>query len=165
MLFLMIVSLVSFSSCSSDDNNDNSNDGGDEFLRASVDGVNFVAAQDPAVIVGAQNTNGILAVQGGTNNGDTINFVIQGYSGIGTYLLADDISNSNLAQYLEINPAPTTWLSNGITALLGAINEGVIEITLDDGTSVEGTFSFEGYNGSDMTVKVVTNGEFKAKFD
>ncbi len=166
MLLIMTVSLVTFTSCSSDDDNGGGNNTGDEFLTASVDGTSFTAAQDPAVIVGAQSTNGILTVQGGTNTGNTISMAINGYTGVGTYVTGDVIGNTNFIQYLTISGAtPSTWASGLASAALGTLMPGSIEVTSDDGTTVEGTFTFEGYNGADMTTKVITNGEFKAKLD
>jgi hypothetical protein len=158
-LFLTVVLLLT--SCSKDDDNSS---GGDEFLTAKIDATDFAASQSPAVIVGAQSTNGILAVQGGDNNGNTINMAIQNYSGVGTYKTGDNLTNGNMIQYLQINPL-STWASNLATAAVGTLQAGSIEITSDDGTTVEGTFSFEGYNASDMTTKVVTQGSFKALFD
>lgn len=167
MLLIMTVSLVTFTSCSSDDDNGGGgNNNGDEFLTASIDGSSFSAAQSPAVIVSAQSTNGVLAVQGGTNTGNTISMAINGYTGVGTYVTGDVISNTNFIQYLTISgTTPSTWASGLASAALGTLMPGSIEVTSDDGTTVEGTFSFEGYNGADMTTKVVTNGEFKAKLD
>ena len=161
----MTVSLVTFTSCSSDDNNDEGNNG-DEFLTATIDGASYEAAQSPAVIVGAQSVNGVLAVQGGTNTGNTISMAISNYTGVGTYTTGDSVMSSNFIQYLTISgTTPNTWASSLATAALGTLMAGTIEITSDDGTTVEGTFTFEGYNASDMTTKMVTNGEFKAKFD
>ncbi len=166
MLLVMTVSLVTFTSCSSDDDNDGGNNNVDEFLTATVDGTAFAAAQSPAVIVGAQSTNGILSVQGGTNTGNTISMAINGYTGVGTYTTGDVINNTNFIQYLTISgTTPSTWASGLASAALGTLMPGTIEVTSDDGTTVEGTFTFEGYNGGDMTTKVVTNGEFKAKLD
>ena len=169
MLLVMTVSLVTLSSCSSDDDNSGNGGGGsgngDEFLTAKIDGSNYAAAQDPSVIVGAQSTNGVLAVQGGDNSGNTISITLPNYSGVGTYVTGDNLSNQNGIQYLVINPAPATWASNFATAAVGTLSPGSIEITSDDGTTVEGTFSFEGYNASDMTSKMITEGSFKAKFD
>jgi len=164
MLLIMTVSLVTFTSCSSDD--DNGGATGNEFLTANVAGTNFVAAQSPSVIVGAQSTNGVLAVQGGNNNGTTINITLPNYTGVGTYVTGDNLSNQNGIMYLELNgTTPTSWASNFATAAVGTLMAGTIEITSDNGTTVEGTFSFDGYNAADMTTKVVTNGEFKALFD
>lgn len=171
MLLVMMVSFVSVMSCSSDDDNAAAPPlpppaaQGPEHLTAKIDGVDFAAAQSPAVIVGAQNTNGVLAVQGGTNTGDTINFVIQGYTGVGTYVVADNMNNNSMAQFLRITPAVEGWVANGIVALGGQINPGTIEITSDDGVTVMGTFSFEGFNGTDSSVKVITDGDFQAVYD
>lgn len=172
MLFTMLFGAFAFSSCSSDDDGGNSGgngggggNGGNEFLTAKIDGADFAAAQSPAVIVGAQSTNGVLVVQGGNNNGDTISMTISSYNGVGTYTTGDQIANTNGIMYLEINPSSNSWASNLATAALGTLQPGTIEITSDNGTTVEGTFSFEGYNANDMSVKMVTQGEFKANFD
>lgn len=163
ILFLSIL-LFSFSGCSDDDDDDNNNNNsGDQYFTAKVDGVDFEAAQSPAVIIGAVASNGVLAVQGGQNNGNTINFSIPNYTGVGTYTTGDNVQNMNLIQYVTISPVGG-WLSNGVTALVGGLTPGTIEITSDDGTTVEGTFSFDGYNGQDQTTKVITDGKFKANF-
>ncbi len=160
-LFLTVVALLA--SCSKDD--DDNGNGGDEFLTAKIDGADYAASQSPAIIVGAQSTNGILSVQGGDNNGNTINMAIQNYTGVGTYTSGDNLTNGNMIQYLQIKPAVAGWGSNLATAVVGGLTAGSIKITSDDGTTVEGTFSFEGYNATDMTKKMVTQGDFKAIFD
>jgi hypothetical protein len=40
---------------------------------------------------------------------------------------------------------------------------GTINVTVEDGTVVEGTFSFEGYNADSKTSKNITEGKFKAE--
>lgn len=166
MLLTIMVTSVVLASCSSDDDNGEEGNSGDEFLTAIIDGSNFAASQSPAVIVGAQSVNGVLAVQGGDNNGNTISLAINGYSGVGTYVTGDTITNTNFIQYLELNNmTPVTWANGLASAALGTVTAGSIEITSDDGTTVQGTFSFEGYNASDMTSKIITSGEFKANFD
>lgn len=167
MLLVMTASLVNLTSCSSDDNGGGNNGGGngDEFLTAKIAGSNFAAAQDPAVIVGAQSTNGVLAVQGGDNDGNTISITLPNYTGVGTYITGDNLSNQNGIQYLEIMPSLNSWASNFATAAVGTLSPGTVEITSDNGTTVEGTFSFEGYNADTMATKMITEGTFKAKFD
>ena len=171
MLLIMTFSLVTLTGCSSDDDGGSGGGGGggggggSEFLTAKIDGTDFAAAQSPAVIVGATSTSGILAVQGGDNSGNTINMSIQGYTGVGTYTTGDALSNTNLIQYLEISPAVASWMSSGVTSAVGGLMPGSIEITSDDGTTVEGTFTFEGYNGDDMSTKLITEGSFRANFD
>ena len=168
MLLVMSVSLLTLTSCSSDDdsNGDNGGNSGAEFLTAKIDGANYSAAQSPAVIVGAQSVSGVLAVQGGDNSGNTISITLPNYTGVGTYITGDDLSNQNGIMYLEISGgAPSSWGSNFASAAVGTLMAGTIEVTSDNGTTVEGTFTFEGYNAADMSVKAVTQGEFKALFD
>ena len=45
------------------------------------------------------------------------------------------------------------------------IGSGTLEVTSDDGTTVEGTFSFEGFNAQDQSTKSITEGSFKATID
>lgn len=154
---LFISAALVLSSCSKDDDGDgeNNNNSGSEFLTAKVDGVDFEAAQDPAVIVGASQSNNVLAVQGGKNNGETIRINLVGYTGPGTYRTGNDISNTSSVSYITLNPT-ANWMSTF------DIGSGTVEVTKDDGTVVEGTFSFEGFNADDQTTKTVTQGQFKA---
>ena len=65
--FIFMALLVT--ACDKDDDSSGGGDdpaaSGDEFVTAKVDGANFAAAQDPAVIVGAVIDSGVLNVQGG----------------------------------------------------------------------------------------------------
>lgn len=159
-IFAILICTTLFLSCSNDDD-DGSSSGGDEFLTAKIDGVDFAASTDPATIIGATITNGILAVQGGDNDGNTISFQIFGYNGVGMYKTADALTSTNQIMYVTISPV-ATWSSSGVTSITG-ITPGSIEVTSEDGTTVEGTFTFEGYNAQDMTTKNVTVGKFKAE--
>jgi len=121
-IFTILVCTALFLSCSNN-NDDNSSGEGDEFLTAKINGTNFAASTDPATIIGATITNGILAVQGGDNSGNTISFQ----------------TSTNQIMYVTISPV-ATWSSSGVT-----------------------TFTFEGYNAQDQTVKNITEGKFKAE--
>lgn len=158
-LLIAVFTVFTFTSCNNNDGEGGGSDG-DEFLTAKIDGVDFAASTSPATIIGATITNGLLAVQGGDNSGNTISFQIFGYTGLGVYATADALIGTNSIRYITISPV-ATWDSSGVTSITG-IAPGRIEVTFDDGESVEGTFSFEGYNASDMTTKVITAGEFKA---
>lgn len=159
---LMLFSTVLFTACNknSDDGGgeEGENTSGTEYLTAKVDGTDFEAAQDPAVIVSATVGNNVLSFQGGKNNGETIRGTINGYSGVGTYRTGNDISNPNSLNYITLNPT-ANW---GSTFNIGS---GTVEITMDDGTTIEGTFSFEGLNADDQTTKNITQGNFKALID
>jgi len=173
LLYCSLICIAAlFTSCSSDDNGgdngDTGNNGAAEFLTAKIDGADFAASQDPAVLVGAQMAaqggTTVVVVQGSDNNGNAINFSIFNYEGVGTYTTGDGPTNSNLIQYLTVSPF-AAWGSNLATSLVGGLTPGEIIITSDDGTTIEGTFSFEGYNADNMTTKTITEGEFKANFD
>ena len=145
--FIFMALLVT--ACDKDDDSTGGGDdpaaSGDEFVTAKVDGADFAAAQDPAVIVGAVIDSGVLNVQGGTNSGDTIRITIVGYDGPGTYVSGDNASNPNLMGYFTISPV-AGWLNNGVTSLVDGIGSGTVEVTSDADGVVEGTFSFTGYN-------------------
>lgn len=159
---VLVCTTVLFTACKSDDNNNEEGGqgggAGTEFLTAKVDGVDFEAAQDPAVIVGATVSSNVLAFQGGKNNGETIRGTINDYNGVGTYRTGNDISNVNSLSYVTITPV-AAWTSTF------NIGSGTVEVTSDDGTTIEGTFSFEGFNGADQTTKTITQGNFKATLD
>jgi hypothetical protein len=131
---------------------------GSEFLTAKVNGTSFEAAQDPAVIVGATVSNGIMAFQGGKNDGETIRGTITGYNGPGTYTTGDDISNANSLTYLTLTPV-ASWMSTF------NIGSGTVTVTSDNGTTIEGTFSFEGFNAADQSTKNISEGRFKATIE
>ena len=166
MLFVMVGSLLTFTSCSKDDDGDGgSSKGGSEFLTVKIDGSSFSASTDPASLISAIVDSGVLAVQGSTNDGKYLRFNILNYTGEGTYDTGDNISNSNLIQYGDISTPTVAWISSGIIALGNSAATGTITVTSDNGSTVEGTFSFTGYNADDMTTKSFTEGEFKASIE
>jgi len=172
LLYAVICLGLAVSSCSNDDDNSNNNqgdNGGGELFSAMVDGSSFAASTDPATLIGATKTsaNGMTTVtaQGSTNNGDFINFNIIGYNGPGTYQTGNNLTNPNFIQYGElVGQTATVWASNLATSAAG-IGPGEIVITVDADGKLEGTFNFEGYNGQDMTTKMITQGEFKVSVD
>jgi len=162
MYLVMIFTAVLFTACStSDDDNDDGDDGGNsggsEFVTAKINGASFEAAQSPAVIVAATSGNDLLTFHGGNNEGNTLRGSIFNYTGVGTYTTGDNITNVNSLSYITL-PA-NMWTSTF------DIGTGTLTVTSDDGTTVEGTFSFEGYNASDQTTKTITEGKFKATID
>ncbi len=156
---LLCLSVILASCSSSDDSGDGGDGGtgGEEFLTAKVDGSNFAAAQTPAVIVGATSGNGLMTFQGGTNEGNTIRGSVFNYNGEGTYTTGDNITNVNSLSYIT--------LPNNLWNSTFDIGSGTITITSDDGTTIEGTFSFEGFNADDSSTKTITEGSFKATIE
>jgi hypothetical protein len=127
--------------------------GGDEVLTAKIDGKNYQASE---LTIGAVLNGEILAIQGGTNSGETIRINIINYTGVGTYRTGDGLANLNSVSYITLNPV-ATWSSTF------DIGSGTIEITSEDGSVVEGTFSFIGISGN--TDKNITNGVFKVNIE
>ncbi len=127
--------------------------GGDAFLTADVAGASFASMK---ASVGATETNGVLAVQGSTANGDYIRLNIFSYNGAGTYVTGDAITNTNSLMYGTITPSVAAWTSTF------NIGQGTIRITEDTATHVKGTFSFSGFNAAAGTNKQVSSGEFSA---
>ncbi|TBN00871.1 hypothetical protein EYD45_13680 [Hyunsoonleella flava] len=164
MLFVMVGLLLAFTSCSKDDDgNGGGAANGDEFVTVKIDGANFSASMDPASLISAVVSNGVLAVQGSTNDGKYVTIRVFNYSGAGTYRTGDAASNASTLMYGEVLTDPTDgWISNGIVALGNSAATGTLTVNSDDGSTVEGTFSFTGYNGKDMTTKSFTEGKFKA---
>ncbi|MGC6431643.1 MAG: DUF6252 family protein [Jejuia sp.] len=167
MFSVMVGSLLIFTSCSNNDDGDGgTSSGGDEFLTVKIDGTDFAASKDPASLIGAVVNSGVLAVQGSTNDGKYVRINIINYSGVGTYKTGDAITNANMMMYGEVLTDPTVgWISNGIVTLGNSAATGTVTVTSDDGSVIEGTFVFTGYNGNDMTTKSFTEGKFKASID
>jgi hypothetical protein len=174
-LYLAVVCLsLVFTGCSSNDDDGAAAGGGgaaggDEFFTATIDGNGFAASTDIVSLIGGtvSTSNGITVAvgQGSTNSGDFITFSIVGYNGPGTYATGDNLTNPNMIQYGLLNgTTPSVWGSNLAVATLG-LSPGEIVITSDANDVLEGTFSFEGYNGTDMTSKMVTSGSFKLNLD
>ena len=161
-LSILLIWVTLLCSCNKDDDNDSS-DAAEGFVSAKIDGVDWKSSSDYKT-TGAKKTGNILAVQGSDNDGNAINFSIANYNGVGTYKTGDSYTNSNQLLYVTINPI-VSWFSNLATAALGSLSPGTINITIDDGKTVEGTFSFNGYNGETETIKKITDGEFKASIE
>jgi len=174
-IYLSIVCLAMvFVSCSSDDDNNDDggggNNGGGEYFTAKVNGADFAASTDFATLIGGvkSTANGIniLTGQGSTNSGNFINFSIFEYNGPGTYATGDSIQSVNGINYGElVNQTTVNMWSSNLGSAAAGVNPGSITITVDADGIIEGTFSFDGYNGADMSTKNITNGSFKYEVD
>lgn len=162
-IFTIFICTILMVSCSKDDDGDGSSGGGSEFLTAKIDGTTWSASTDydtTAATISSSGNITVLALQGSDNNGNAINFNLPNYKGTGTYKTGDLLTNTNQIQYVTIKPAIGSWMSNLASAAL-QITPGTITITTDNGKVIEGTFSFDGYNGTAKTTKKVTEGKFK----
>lgn len=138
-------------SCSSSDDLGLGGDGS-KSLSAKIDGANFEAA---GLTTSAIVTNGVLTIQGGKSNGETIRITIFNYKGAGTYKTGDNISNTSGMNYITLTPI-ATWSSTF------NIGSGTLVVSSDSGSKVQGTFEFNGVNGS--ASKNITNGMFSIEY-
>ncbi|MEE9407316.1 MAG: DUF6252 family protein [Polaribacter sp.] len=147
---ILFISIATLFSCSTNDEIDDTI-GGEGTLTAKVSGVDFTSFK---ASVSAVVTNGILSVQGSNSSGDYIRISISSYNGVGTYKTGDAITNTSSVMYGTISPV-AAWSSTF------DIGSGSIEITEETATSISGTFTFTGFNGSSDS-KQITDGKFNA---
>ena len=153
---LILISFV-FVSCDKDDDDDDEMMNPSEFLTAKIDGVSFEA---DALTIASTLSTPIWTVQGNNATGTTIRLTVQNYSGVGTYNFGG-LTNPNTGVVIT-DPIgnPLGWTSFGT-----ADNSGSVTVTSDDGTTVEGTFAFEGVGGNPVSTKLITEGTFKATIE
>jgi len=161
-MFLFLT--FSTSSCSDDDGDGGGGNAAPGTVNATIDGASFtsdVAASGNLVTQGAFATLTIL----GTNaNGQALNFVVNGFDGVGTY----DIGGANTifvtASYTEANASDPTASQSWQAPYDGDAVRGTFEVTSDNGDNVQGTFEFTGKNSNDGSVVDITNGTFNIDY-
>ncbi len=92
----------------------------------------------------------------GTGNGWQINFHVIGYSGAKTYALGG--AATNMTNVTTTN----TGTLEGYSSAMG-LGSGQLVISKDDGSTIEGTFSYTAKTTAGKTV-TVAEGKFKAKY-
>ena len=164
----ILLSLV-LSSCSSND--DENIDG--EFMSATiVDFVAFNATTENFNITAFDATirtgqNGIFldffARMDGVNaNFSEIGGKIYNYTGAGLYTTGENVEDLDL---LYFNDRQQSYYFSDKNAIeFNGFENGVINITKDDGVFVEGTFNFVCFKDNGIDSKNVTNGTFKIKY-
>lgn len=150
-LSIVVAFLTFFVACNKDDSTEGTNNG--STLTAKVDGTDFTSLEASA---GAVISNGVLALHGGDAAGNYISITIHSYNGVGTYVSGNGISNMNTMVY------GTATNTTGWTSTMN-IGSGTLDVTTDDGTIVEGTFSFTAPPGNSNSTgtKTITDGKFK----
>ena len=148
---IAIFACLFVTSCSSSDDLGLGGSGG-KSLSVKIDGSSFNASE---LTTSAIVTNGILTIQGGKTNGETLRVTIMNYTGAGTYKTGDNISNVNSMNYITLSPV-ATWSS------AFDIGSGTLVVSSDSGSKVEGTFNFVGVNGNSS--KNFTEGKFSIEY-
>lgn len=158
VIILLMVGL-SIIACKKDDDGGDAPAGGLGTFSAKVDGVNFVSLDGTVTAqMQAAGPNEILAVSAGTVNSENLQFIIQNFTGEGTYQL-DFISLGTYSVLPDISDPNSVIIYTTVTPDTSAAGE--VNISSYDGNSVAGTFSFTGYRTDDTSQTVaVTEGAF-----
>lgn len=152
ILPILFLSLI-MTSCTTNESEANE---GDDFFTAKVDGADWAAfIGPPDTVAWSEAHTGIIVIQGSDSNGTAITMNILNYSGTRTY----DFTTAGFIQYVV---SPLQQNSGAWACDASSGTSGSVEITSDDGTTIEGTVSFVGKNASDNSTKTITLGEFRA---
>ncbi|SDE35363.1 DUF6252 family protein [Ulvibacter litoralis] len=164
LITFLSCSLLMATSCKKDDDGGGTAASSGEFT-AKVNGNNYESFPEAtaAQLSGAGEFQA-MAVSGGTMDSENIQFIITGFDGVGTYSL--NFVNIGTYSYLPdpSNPDPNTVV---VFTTVGNAqgNNGEVNISTFDDTTVSGTFSFTGYNLDNIGDTVsVTNGAFNVAY-
>ncbi|MCT8338802.1 DUF6252 family protein [Flavobacteriaceae bacterium TK19130] len=147
--------------CKKDDDGGDDPSGGTGSFTAKVDGNTFTGIEGTVVAQVTSNGGGeVLAISGGTNASENLQMIVQGFDGEGSYNL--NFTSIGTYSYLPdpSNPDPNTVV---VYTTVGDAqsNNGEVNVSSYDGTTIKGTFSFTGFNLDDNADTVsVTEGEF-----
>jgi hypothetical protein len=154
---IIIISLITILliSCGSDSNSNsapaasNSN-----FIKAKIDGVDYMVTGN--AITGVQNSIAFDFRSDISGGGTGMDFSILGQAAVGTYTF----NTSNVTTVGRLNYRLNSDIfSSGICAT----SSGTLTITAKNGSTIEGTFSFNGKKilGCAEAQKAITDGSFK----
>jgi hypothetical protein len=143
---IFILSLAFIMSCSKDDSSSNSNSNITSSLTCKIDGAAFSASTISAtnvsgstLISGVNSSSGVKLIQFTITEGSK-GEVNLGDGDLGQYGIGTDLFNTNVSQ-------------NAV---------GKVNITTNDLTSIQGSFSFDAVNNTGKIVKI-TDGKFVVK--
>ncbi len=146
-------------SCSSSDGGGGGN-AASGTMKAKVDGTSL-SSSAPFTTGTKINAGGstTLTLQGTNSAGKGYQFVVNGFTGVGTYEIGGSSSIFVVGTYIESNvsnPSDSqTW-----TAPYDETVAGEISFSSVTDTKVVGTFHFTGKNTDDSSVKEITDGSF-----
>lgn len=164
MLFIMAVSLVTFTSCSTDDDGGSGGSAPSGTLTAKVDGTSYQSMEISSSATLANNGQNLIIIAS-NSDGNAFAFTILGYEGADrTYQLGGGSNIFNSASYTETN-VDLSNPQNSTTEIWQAPYDdtlaGEISVSEETDTKIIGTFSFMCKNvGGDLSVKNITEGTF-----
>ena len=156
-----VLLLSVFISCGTDD--DGGSGGDDEFIRASVEMLDFESsdvANGTTVVKIENEDNTLYLLQGIDNDGNAMVLSVANYQGTGTYDFGIDQEDAGtLGQFSN---QETVWT----TATTDSTASGFITVLTDDDDETTGTFEFVGVEiDGGTSTRTVTNGSFRARFE
>lgn len=166
-LVLVIATAISCSKTSDPqpNNNNNNNNTTDTnfYFTAKIDGADWSADMQSTNTSITSSHQGLLTIQAALSPVTSGVFLINlyNYNGAGTYTVGTGGTNS-YARYMTGSVATSNY-SAWKAETPGSITTGTFTITKDDGSIVEGTFSFDGYSEETKDTKKITDGKFRMK--
>lgn len=160
VLFLLLS--LAFIGCSKDDKPSGSEMGGEYYVTAKIDGVEFLANPLKVLFINYASSS-ILAGKSGLvgtdTNGNEIGFIIPSTFTDGK--VYTELTDGQVIISYSDNVNDASWFASSDQTITDL--PFTITIINSDETFVEGTFSFTGINSSDQTTSIITEGKFKAK--
>lgn len=167
--FVMLLITATAISCSKttdpQPNNNNNNNATDTnfYFTAKIDGADWSADMQSANTSISSPHQGSLSIQAALTTVTSGVFLINlyNYNGAGSYTVGTGGTNS-YARYTTGSVATSNY-SAWKAETPGSTTTGIFTITKDDGSIVEGTFSFDGYSEETKDTKKITDGKFRMK--
>lgn len=160
LMVLFLLASMTFISCSSGDGGIGG-DAGSGIVKAKVDGVSIssiaLLTQANKVTAGSSST---LTMQGTNMDGKGFNFVVNNFTGVGTYTIGGSSSVFVTGNYVEGNAQNPLNTSLWSTPYDNTTKRGEISFSEVTATNVKGTFQFTAKNPKDSSVKQITEGSF-----
>nr|WP_321229063.1 DUF6252 family protein [uncultured Psychroserpens sp.] len=147
---VLILIIVMLNSCSSSDDTDASGQSA-YYLTAKIDGVNYSREFVTVSALPDETDAYIISAVGEISS---IGLSLESPISTGTF--TSSIGDLTVLFYQEINPY-AVWASSD------DVGSGTITVTENTDTYIKGTFSFTGVNQLDNSIKVITDGNFKAQ--
>jgi len=151
LLSVVLIASVVLVSCKKE--SDTTPAGSNGSISLSYDGSSWNASLG----VQAVNSSGVINVTGSDASAHQVAVNLFGVTAPGTYVVGPNGNTGTSIRWTEgIDPKQTYTASF-------VLGKGTITVTELSATNIKGTFSGTVYN-TDQTSKVITNGEFDAKF-
>jgi len=152
---------VLLSGCSGDDLG-----GEDDFFSADIEGEFFEVNQLTGSMESEKRISDYgaidLSVKVISENGKTIEFLIQNYDGQKNYNIGKSMYDDSWISYTQLTPAGN-WKANRGSANY-SVHPNEIKITDDTGEALTGAFTFQGRDAVSGTLMIIKEGNFRIRY-